>query len=234
MGPDSVSVFGLDLRLVLGLVGLVWGAIADRISARWPEHDVDGAQPEGGPVPVAPPAMRGIDWRTAVCIVIGALALAGAAARFPEQPQLAVFGAWAVVLVLLLATDLDQRLLPDVLTLPLIPAAIVVVLAGFVPFAAPADLPIAAVAAVAVPVGLYALSIPFGAGAFGLGDVKFLIGFGLLVGTERFLVGLVAGVLLAGVVIVALLALRRISLRAYIPYGPFLIVGALWAVLGPR
>ncbi len=39
------------------------------------------------------------------------------------------------------------------------------------------------------------------------------------------------GILLSGVVIVALLATRRISLRTFIPFGPFLIIGALWAVL---
>jgi hypothetical protein len=107
--------------------------------------------------------------------------------------------------VLLLATDLDQRLLPDVLTLPLIPIAVVLVLAGLDPFVAPADLPLAAVVAVAAPLALYALSIPFGAGAFGLGDVKFLVGFGILAGPERFLVGLVSGSSTSRPVIVALL-----------------------------
>lgn len=222
------------LALVLAVVGAGWGFVADRIAARWPEHESDEAPPELGPSTAVSAAIQGIDWRTVVCMVVGALALAGVGARFAEPPQLVPFGAWTIVLVLLLATDLDQRLLPDELTLPLIPLAVVVVLAGLVPFVEPQDLPLAAVVAVAVPAGLYALSIPFGAGAFGLGDVKFLIGFGLLAGVERFLVGLVAGVLIGGLVIVALLALRRISLRTYVPYGPFLILGALWALLGPR
>ena len=34
-----------------------------------------------------------------------------------------------------------------------------------------------------------------------------------------------------GVVIVVLLATRRIGRRTYIPFGPFFIIGALWAVL---
>jgi len=37
---------------------------------------------------------------------------------------LAVFGAWIVTLIVGLATDLDQRLLPDELTLPVIPIAL--------------------------------------------------------------------------------------------------------------
>jgi leader peptidase (prepilin peptidase)/N-methyltransferase len=41
----------------------------------------------------------------------------------------------------------------------------------------------------------------------------------------------VVGLLVAGVVLVALLATRRIGRRSYVPFGPFLIIGALWAVL---
>jgi leader peptidase (prepilin peptidase)/N-methyltransferase len=231
--------------LVLGIAGGIWGLVADRIAARWPEHEADGPvealdpTAQDGATPLGPafrPAgwIRRIDWRTPIVVAVGALALAAVGARFGDPAQLAVFGAWAVVLVLLFATDLDQRLLPDVLTLPLAGAGVVVVIAGLSPFLAPADLPVAALVAVAVPVGLYALSIPFGVGAFGLGDVKFLIGFGLLAGVERFLVGLVSGILLGGVVVIVLLVARRISLHAFIPYGPFLILGALWALLGPR
>jgi len=36
---------------------------------------------------------------------------------------------------------------------------------------------------------------------------------------------------LSGVVIIALLVARRIGRRTYIPFGPFFIIGALWAVL---
>jgi leader peptidase (prepilin peptidase)/N-methyltransferase len=43
--------------------------------------------------------------------------------------------------------------------------------------------------------------------------------------------GVVYGALLAGLVIVVLLVLRRITLKTYIPFGPFLIIGALWAIL---
>jgi prepilin signal peptidase PulO-like enzyme (type II secretory pathway) len=30
---------------------------------------------------------------------------------------------------------------------------------------------------------------------------------------------------------VVLIAVRRITIRSYVPYGPFLIIGALWALL---
>ena len=43
--------------------------------------------------------------------------------------------------------------------------------------------------------------------------------------------GVVYGALLAGAVILVLLAFRRITLKTFIPFGPFLILGALWALL---
>ena len=141
-----------------------------------------------------------------------------------------IFGAWFVTLVVGLATDLDQRLLPDVLTLPVIPVALVYALSGLNPLVG-AELVLAVVAALAIPAVLYLPSIPFGAGAFGLGDVKLLVGVGLLAGGSRALGAVVFALLLAGVVIVVLLATRRIGRRTYIPFGPFFIIGALWAVL---
>ena len=89
-------------------------------------------------------------------------------------------------------------------------------------------------AAVLIPAVLYLPSIPFGAGAFGLGDVKLLVGVGLMAGGERALGAASSpGCCSAGVVIVVLLATRRIGRRTYIPFGPFFIIGALWAVADP-
>jgi leader peptidase (prepilin peptidase)/N-methyltransferase len=141
-----------------------------------------------------------------------------------------IFGAWFVTLVVGLATDLDQRLLPDVLTLPVIPVALIYALSGRNPLVGD-EFVIAILAAVIIPAILYLPSIPFGAGAFGLGDVKLLIGVGLLAGGSRLLGSVVFALLLAGVVLVVLLVTRRIGRRSYVPFGPFFIIGALWAVL---
>ncbi len=78
---------------------------------------------------------------------------------------------------------------------------------------------------------LWLLAKPFGAGAIGQGDLKLLVSVGLLAGPLRMFTGVVYGALLAGIVIVVLLALRRITLKTFIPFGPFLIIGALWAIL---
>ena len=205
------------IAIVLGIFGAAWGFIADRIGARWPVHD-DGS-------------VRPIDWRTPVVVVTGTLALGGLTSRFAEPVPAVVFGAYLVALVLLLATDLDQRLLPDVITLPAIPLALVFDLLGLNPLVPTGVLPIAIIVAIAVPGLMYLLSKPFGEGAFGQGDVKLLVSVGLLAGPMRMFSGVVYGALLAGVVIVVLLVARRITLKSYIPFGPFLIFGAIWAIL---
>jgi leader peptidase (prepilin peptidase)/N-methyltransferase len=203
------------------VLGLAWGLVADRIAARWPAHE------EGRP-PVRP-----VDWRTPIVALVGAIAGALTVSRFGSEPIHLVLAAIVVAdLVVLLATDLDQRLLPDRLTLPLGPLAIAVFVAGASPYlATPGDLLIGAVAAVVLPLGMYLLSLPFGPGAIGIGDLKLLAGVGLLGGATRLVAGLIVGAIIAAVVIVVLVALRRITLRSYVPYGPFLILGCLWALL---
>ena len=205
------------LVILLGVVGGAWGFAADRIAARWPAHD-DGS-------------VRPIDWRTPVVVIVGALSLGALTVRFTDPLVAVVFGAYLVALVLLLATDLDQRLLPDVITLPAIPLAFVFSLSGLNPLVPVGVLPIAVAVAIAIPLLLWLVSIPFGAGAIGQGDLKLLVSVGLMVGPLRLVYGAIYGALLAGVVLVVLLLLRRITLKTFVPYGPFLIIGAIWAVL---
>jgi prepilin signal peptidase PulO-like enzyme (type II secretory pathway) len=216
----------LDSPLVAALfavAGGVLGYFSDRFAVRWPEHDPEDAAEH--------PAGRPLGWRTLVVVAVSAVAFGLLPGRFADEPLgLVLFGAWFVTLVIGLATDLDQRLLPDVLTLPVIPVALVVAVVGLNPLVGGSWIG-AVIAAVLIPAILYLPSIPFGAGAFGLGDVKLLIGAGLLLGLSRSVSGVVAGLLLAGLVLVILLAARRIGRRSYVPFGPFLIIGALWAVL---
>jgi leader peptidase (prepilin peptidase)/N-methyltransferase len=209
----------IGLAVVLGLAGAGLGFASDRLAVRWPEHDEE--HPPGRP----------IGWRTAVCITVGAAAFGLLPVRFVGDPlAMAIFAAWFATLVVGLATDLDQRILADELTLPVIPIALVYALSGLNPFVGGELVP-ALLAAAVIPAVLFLPSLPFGAGAFGLGDVKLLVGMGLLLGGERAVGATLAGLLLAGIVLVGLLIARRIGRRSFVPFGPFLILGALWAVL---
>jgi len=213
----------MDQAVLIGiaaLAGAAWGFGSDRIAARWPAHE-DGS-------------IRPIDRRTPVVVLIGAAAFAGTVVRFGADPiTFIVFGVSIVALVLLFATDLDQRLLPDVITLPLIALALVVLITGRSVFIQTNEDVLWAIAAsIIVPAGLFLLSIPFGQGAIGQGDLKLLVSVGLLLGATKLVYALIAGALLAGLTVGVLLLLRRISLKSFVPYGPFLIAGTLWAILG--
>jgi leader peptidase (prepilin peptidase)/N-methyltransferase len=208
--------------LILALIGGLLGLTADRVSSRWPEHEDE--------------AIRGVDWRTAVVTIAGALAIAQIGARFDDPVERAVFGVYFVALIVLFATDLDQRLLPDVITLPAIPLAFLFAISGANPLLAGGlsfGLVGALVAAVALPGLLLLLSIPFGRDAIGLGDVKLLVSVGLMSGFARGFIGLFAGALAMAVIVIVLLAARRITLKSYVPMGPFLIGGAMWGILLP-
>jgi leader peptidase (prepilin peptidase)/N-methyltransferase len=207
------------LAWLLGAAGFVLGLAADRLATRWPEHDEE--HPPG----------RAVDWRTAVVALIGAVALGLLPRRFGSDPvAFAIFGAWFVTLIIGLATDLDQRLLPDVLTLPVIPVALVYALSGANPLVG-GEIILAVAAASIIPAVLYLPSIPFGAGAFGIGDVKLLVGVGLLAGGSRALSSVIFALILGGIVLAILLVAGRLGRRSYVPFGPFFIIGALWAVL---
>lgn len=202
-----------------GGLGFLWGLAADRLAARWPAKTA---------------GVRSVDWRTAVTVASTVVALAAVGFRFASEPATAVLlGCYVAALGVLLATDLDQRLLPDPITLPLVVYALGLDLGGANPLLGPLGLGGAIAAALVYPALLYGLSLPFGPGALGFGDVKLLVSAGLVLGLERGLVAVLAGALAAGVVIAVLLIGRRISLRSYVPFGPFLILGVIWAIVGP-
>jgi leader peptidase (prepilin peptidase)/N-methyltransferase len=203
----------------LAVAGAAFGVVADRFAVRWPEHDEEH------------PAGRAIGWRTVASAGIGAFAFWLLGDRFAGAELLVqvLFGLWFATLVLGFAIDLDQRLLPDELTLPIIPLALLLDVTGRNPLVG-GDLLGAVIIAIVVPLGLYLASVPFGAGAFGMGDVKLLIGVGLMSGLLRAFTGLLAGLIGAGLVLAVLLATRRIGRRTFVPFGPFLIFGALWGI----
>ena len=205
------------LLFLFGAAGLIWGVASDRISARWPAHE-DGS-------------VRRVGWRSVVVAVFAVAALAAVPIRFGDPGQRLLFGVYFGVCVLLMATDLDQRLMPDVLTLPLIALGAVALVWGGDSLVSRSPAWMAVLGAIGVPALLFIASLPFGAGAFGGGDVKFLVAVGLLTGLVRVVMTVFAGAILGGVVIFALLLARRITLKSYVPFGPFLIAGAVWAAM---
>jgi leader peptidase (prepilin peptidase)/N-methyltransferase len=208
------------LAVAFAGLGLVLGVIADRIAARWPVHE-DGS-------------VRRTDWRTLALAIGGAAAFGALAARWSEPLDLAILAAYFAVLLLLMATDLDQKLLPDVLTLPLAAIALLLTLTGLNPLLADKEQPIlsAVIAGLGAPLLLFVLDRVV-KGALGMGDLKLVAGLGLMSGVTRLFGGLIAASIASAVVLLLLIATRRLTLRTAIPFGPILIVGGMLAALAP-
>ena len=163
----------------------------------------------------------------------GAAVGAALVTRWTEPRDLAVLGIYCAALLVLLATDLDQRLLPDLITLPLI------VLCGVV---ARAQLGAAALAdksfgqgsgllaAIGLPVFLF-VSDRLLRGDLGAGDLKLAVSVGLMSGVYNVFVGMIVASVAFSVVLIVLIALRRLSLRSAVPFGPVLIVTGFIAAL---
>ncbi|NLD72002.1 MAG: prepilin peptidase [Chloroflexi bacterium] len=77
--------------------------------------------------------------------------------------------------------------------------------------------------------GAFAVLFIIGRGAMGMGDVKFMAAAGLLLGYPLILGAMLVGILLGGLVALALLITRRAGRKDAIAYGPYLAIGA-WAV----
>ena len=208
------------LLVVGGVVGGAWGLLADRIAARWPAH------PDG--------AVRAVDWRTIAVVLASAATLVLLLARWPETGDRLVLGVYLGALMVLLATDLDQRLLPDVITLPLIPYALAVVILGWDPLIAGKDLALvsAFAAGIGAPLILLVTDRLFG-GALGMGDVKLAVSLGLMFGISRLLAGFLVATVIGAVVLLVLMALGRLGRRSAVPFGPILIGAAVVGTILP-
>lgn len=197
------------------------GLAADWLAVRWPEHEAGYHRPRP-------------DWRTVVVVVAGGLAFGGLAARWSDPLEFALLLPFAAALVVLLATDLDQRMLPDLLTLPLIAYAAVILVLGISPLLAGLELGLLSgvAAGVGAPVLLLVSDRLLG-GGLGGGDVKLAASIGLLCGVTRMLGGLLVASLVFAAVLVVLMLARRLGPRSYVPFGPVLIGAALLAMVLP-
>lgn len=195
------------------------GAGAERLASVWPADEA---------------SHRGPGLRTGL-LAIGAGLAGGAVAWRSTLPPyaLAVHLLILALLVVLTATDLEQRRLPHLLL-----DALIVVAALFVPFNPQVGWPDALIGgAVAVAfMGVLGLVVR---GGVALGDLYLVGPIGLVVGWPAIFVAVFVAGLLSAAISVLLLVTRRAGLKSYIPFGPFLVAGMVVtlvrdpALLGP-
>ncbi len=195
----------------IGVVFAALGAAAERLASVWPADEA---------------RRRRAGMRTVLLAVVSGLAASAIVLR-SQLPAWAT-GAYLVflaLLVLLSATDLEQRRLPHLVLDPLIVAAV-----AFVPFnptVGISDALLGGVAAVSF-LGVLGLVVR---GGVALGDLYLIAPLGLLLGWPSIFVAIFVAGLLAALTSVVLLVSRRAGLKSYIPFGPFLVAGAIVTLL---
>jgi leader peptidase (prepilin peptidase) / N-methyltransferase len=199
------------VTIAVGGIFAVIGAAAERLASAWPPEEASHMPP--GP-------------RTIVLAVLSGLSGAAVVAR-SELPwwATAVYLVLLGLMVVLAATDLDQRRLPHLVLDPLIVLAVV-----FVPFN-PAVEPLSAVVAAVASVGFLGALALVVRGGLAVGDLYLVAPIGLMLGWPAIFTALFAAAFLAAGTSLALLAARRVGMRSYIPFGPFLVGGAVLSLV---
>ena len=195
--------------------GLGWWPLA-----AWTQRSIKGERMPQRTVHVAAAVLT--------AVTFGALAL-----RFGLSwilPALLAFAAAATVLTLV---DLAEKRLPDAVVFPTLGVVAVLLLPAT--WALGTWWPLLwALAGAAAMFAVYFLLALISPSSMGMGDVKLALVIGLLLGwfgLSAWLIGLLAAFVVGGVIALVALALKRVTLRGSIPFGPSMLAGALIALL---
>jgi leader peptidase (prepilin peptidase)/N-methyltransferase len=157
--------------------------------------------------------------------VASALLFALAALASDEWAPTILTGLFAAIFLALVATDLERRLIPNRIVYP------AMLLAMAVSWAWP-DRSVAQVfagggLALAIMLAVYIVSL----GRFGFGDVKMATLMGFAAGFPAMAVGLFFTAISAGLVAAFVLLTGIMRRGQYMPYGPFIAIGAIISLL---
>lgn len=144
--------------------------------------------------------------------------------------ELLFYALYSAVFVLILITDLERRLILDVVTYP----AMILGLIGS--FFMPGVTWWSALIGGAIGLTFFFIAaiignVFFGAGAMGGGDVKLAAFIGIITGYPLVIEAIVLTLLVGAAVSLVLLITGVRSMRDYVPYGPFLIAGGMATLL---
>lgn len=165
--------------------------------------------------------------RRAVALELGLPLLFALLPLVFTRPGDLIFGAlYTAILILIIITDLEHRLILHIVTFP---STLLALLGSF--FVSHTNLKLALIGAVVGFVAFYLFFLLgqflFGPGALGFGDVTLSMTMGAMLGFPYIVFALVIGILLGGAVSLLLVFTRRRARRSYIPYGPYLALGGL-------
>lgn len=150
--------------------------------------------------------------------------------RYGLSPMQLVYIPLCSVFIVIAFIDLEHYLIPDRLTYPFILLGLLVsLLRGGI---TPAN----SIAGMLVGGGfIYLLVVVspylFGKEGMGLGDVKLVALIGTYLGWKMTIIGLFISSVLGSIVGICLILLKKKGRRDYIPFGPYLVMGAVVMLL---
>jgi len=155
------------------------------------------------------------------------------ALRFGLDPVLPAYLYLAAVGLALALIDLDCKRLPDALTLPSYPVAAALLGIAALAGSGSGSLVRALLGGAAMYAVYFALCFAYPAG-MGFGDVKLAGVLGMYtawLGWGAWAVGLFLGFFLGGLFGLGLIALKKGGRKTAVPFGPFMLLGVLLAIL---
>ncbi|CCG02919.1 prepilin peptidase [Blastococcus saxobsidens] len=213
------------VALMAAVAGIPVGHLVNRAAGRfpWPAQIRLGQLVGPGPVAVRPPVLELVS-----AVLFGLVGL-----RFGASAELPAFLFLGGAGLLLAVVDLRHRLLPNRV---IIPSVVVGLALLAVPVAVDGNWPAllrAGLGSVVLFLAFLVLALIAPSG-LGMGDVKLAALLGLYLGWlgwTAVVLGGASGFVLQAVVVLPLLALRRIGLRSELPFGPAMLAGAALVVL---
>jgi len=227
-------------RIGIFALGILLGSLLNNFISWWPKQHKDS------PVPQAVCPHCGHPWRGLETIALwgrvfgegrcqycgdhvplryllvelaAGILLVLAYSRAQSPLDMMRLGIFVLLLIPLFFIDLKHHRLPNVLTLP-------GMVLGLLLSAGLGQIKSAVLGALAGG-GLLCAAAVITRDGIGVGDAKLQAMVGAFLGLRRMFASLAVGVVLGGVVGLILLALRLKGRRDVVPYGPFLITGAL-------
>ncbi|MFF5213912.1 prepilin peptidase [Micromonospora sp. NPDC000442] len=164
-------------------------------------------------------------------------ALAAAVALLLSRPpavELATAGWWLAFAVPLLFIDVAVHRLPDRLTWPATAGTWLLLGLAALTGAGPTPWLRAVAAGLGLALFFATTTLLLGARGFGIGDAKLALSAGTLLGWYGWSVpvlGLLLALTLSGLVALGLLVSRRARWSSHLPFGPYLVLGTLGALL---
>src|SRR3954447_11345597 len=174
----------------------------------------------------------GISVRYPLVELLTAVVFVGLAGKFGASATLPAYLYLGAVSVALALIDLDTRRLPDAITLPSYPVGVVLLAIASLGSDSWSPLWRGLLGLVAMFAFYFVLRVAYPQG-MGFGDVKLAGVLGLytgFLGWGAWAVALFGGFLFGGIVSIGLVVAGRAGRKSKVPYGPFMVLGALVAV----